>query len=86
MGAGIDGVDEGSGWGSGRLGGGRGCKGVGDGSGGDADEEGSDHGVGDAGKGGSKGDRRNGVAGTRLLPAEVLSALVRLGTTTAWAC
>ena len=64
-----------------RRGGGR----VGDGSGVDGDDGGSDHGVGDADNGG-KGDCGNEGAVTRLLPAEVLSALVRLGTTPAWAC
>jgi len=66
-------------------GGERGGTGVGDGSGGDKDDGGSDRGVGDAGEGG-KEDRGNGGAVTGLLPAEVLRALVRLGTTTAWAC
>jgi hypothetical protein len=68
--------------------GGRGGTGIGDGSGGDRDDRddgGSDRGVGDAGEGG-KEDRGNGGAVTGLLPAEVLRALVRLGTTTAWAC
>ena len=64
--------------------GGRGGTGVGDVSGGDRDDGGSDHGVGDAGESG-KGDRGNEGADKGLLPAEELSALVRLGTTTAWA-
>ena len=46
---------------------------------------GRDHGVGDADEGG-KGVCGNEGAVTRLLPAEVLDVLVRLGTTLAWAC
>ena len=62
-----------------------GGKDVGDGSGDDGDDGGSDHGVGDAVEGG-KGDR--GIRGsvTGLLPAEVLSVLVRRRTMPAWAC
>ena len=85
VGRGIDGVGEGGGRGGGSLGGGRGGKGVGDGSGGNGDDRGSNHGVGDAGKGG-RGGLGNGGPVKGLLPAKVLSALVRLGTTTSWAC
>ena len=46
---------------------------------------GRDRGVGDADEGG-KGVCGNEGAVTRLLPAEVLDVLVRLGTTPAWAC
>ena len=66
-------------------GGGRGGTGVGDGSGGNRDDGGSDHGVGDAGESG-KGDRGYRGAVTGVLPAEVLRALIRLGTTPDWAC
>ena len=48
---------------------------------------------GQGGKGGSRGPRVDGKgvrgnegAVTKLLPAEVLDVLVRLGTTPAWAC
>ena len=74
----------GGGRGGGSRGSGCGGKGVGDGSGGDGDA-GGDDGVGDVDEGG-KGGCGNGGAVTRLLPAEVLDVLVRLGTTPAWAC
>ena len=86
MGGGIDGGGEqGGGWAGGRRGGGRGGTGVGDGRGGDGDDRGRDHGVGDADEG-VKGDRGNGGAVSGLLPEEVLSTLIRLAATTAWAC
>ena len=81
VGRGIDGVGEGGGRGGGRLGGGRGGKVVGDGGGGDGETGGSDDAVGDAGKGG-RGGRGNGGPVKGLLPGKVMSALVRLGTTT----
>ena len=46
---------------------------------------GRDRGVGDTDEGG-KGVRGNEGAVTKLLPAEVLDVLVRLGTTPAWPC
>ena len=85
VGRGIDGVGEGGGRGGGSLGGGRGGKVVGDGGGGDGENGGSDDAVGDTGKGG-RGGRGNGGPVKGLLPAKVLSALVRLGRTMAWAC
>jgi hypothetical protein len=85
VGRGIDGVGEGGGRGGGSLGGGRGGKVVVDGGGGDVETGGSDDAVGDAGKGG-RGGLGNGGPVKGLLPAKVLSALVRLGTTTSWAC
>ena len=87
VGRGIDGwlARAAVGRGGGSLGGGRGGKVVGDGGGGDVETGGSDDAVGDAGKGG-KGGRGNGGPVKGLLPAKVLSALVRLGTTTSWAC